>query len=234
MTSEDDRIAYLTGDPGVPVHPAERAELDELRGLLADPAVWAEPDPALQERVVEAISTSAAAPARPVPDPARAAPPAARDRAARHRRRHMRRVRHVLLGVAAAVVLAAGIGVGISVFGGTTAHPLEYTAALTGTELAPGATGQVSLTQTTGGWRISLQATGLPRLDNGQYYEAWLKNPAGMLVPVGTFNQPTDITLWSGVPPSSYPVLTVTRQQANGNPASSGQPVLTGTTHRTH
>jgi hypothetical protein len=51
-------------------------------------------------------------------------------------------------------------------------------------------------------------------------------------VPIGTFNQPDDVTLWAGVPPSSYPTLTVTRQLADGNQASSGQVVLEGTTHR--
>jgi hypothetical protein len=99
--------------------------------------------------------------------------------------------------------------------------------------LAPGATGQATMIQTTAGWRITLHASGLPRLDNGQFYEAWLKNAAGILVPIGTFNQPDDITLWSGVAPTGYPTITVTRQRADGNPASSGQRVLVGLAHRT-
>ena len=37
-----------------------------------------------------------------------------------------------------------------------------------------------------------INATGLPRRDNGAYYEAWLKNAAGVLVPIGTFNQPAE------------------------------------------
>ena len=39
------------------------------------------------------------------------------------------------------------------------------------------------------GWRIELDASGLPRLDNGRFYEAWLRNAAGVLVPLGTFNE---------------------------------------------
>ena len=74
---------------------------------------------------------------------------------------------------------------------------------------------------------------GQRRLDNGRFYQAWLKNAAGILVPIGTFNQSGDVTLWSGVPPTQYPTITVTRQQANGNPASSGQRVLIGHAHRT-
>ena len=49
-----------------------------------------------------------------------------------------------------------------------------------------------------------------------------------MLVPIGTFNEPRDVTLWAGVSPASYKVLTVTREQADGNEASSGQKVLVG------
>ena len=49
-----------------------------------------------------------------------------------------------------------------------------------------------------------------------------------MLVPIGTFNEGSDVTLWAGVSPASYKVLTVTRERADGNEASSGQKVLVG------
>ena len=75
------------------------------------------------------------------------------------------------------------------------------------------------------------QAEGLPRRDDRAYYEAWLKNEAGTLVPIGTFNQPDDITLWAGVAPSDYPTITITRQHANGDQDSTGKVVLQGTIH---
>jgi hypothetical protein len=50
-----------------------------------------------------------------------------------------------------------------------------------------------------------------------------------VLVPVGTFNEGRNVTLWAGVPPTSFTVLTVTREQADGNQASSGEKVLVGT-----
>ena len=131
-----------------------------------------------------------------------------------------------------AAAAAAAIAVAVSLGGGT--HPLQYQAALAGTALAPDASAQVTLTQTTSGWQIVLHGRGLPRLDNGYYYEAWLKNPAGILVPIGTFNQPQDVTLWAGVPPTQYPAITITRQRANGNPKSSGQRVLVGVAHPAH
>ena len=44
-----------------------------------------------------------------------------------------------------------------------------------GPALAPGAKGEATLTKTSSGWRIELDADGLPRLDGGRFYEAWLK-----------------------------------------------------------
>ena len=104
------------------------------------------------------------------------------------------------------------IGLAIGLSGGS--HRPTYHAALAGTSLAPAASGQVTMVQTVSGWQITLHAKGLPRLDNGQFYQAWLKNKAGILVPIGTFNQPNDVILWSGVPPYQFPVITVTRQKA--------------------
>ena len=40
---------------------AERAEIERVHGVLADRAVWAEPSPDLQERVVAAIAEEAGA-----------------------------------------------------------------------------------------------------------------------------------------------------------------------------
>lgn len=213
--SNDDWVAYLSGDKHAPLDPAERAEADQLADLLADPALWVEPDPGLAERVHAAVSSE--------PIPIR--------RQARSRRRP-----YLLLGLAAALLLGVGIAVPllISNHSNTGAPAVVFAAKLTGTELAPSASGQVTLTKTVSGWRIHLSAKGLPRRAGTGYYEAWLKNGAGMLVPIGTFNQPEDVTLWAGVPPSSYPTLTVTRQQADGNPASSGQVVLVGVTRLQH
>jgi anti-sigma-K factor RskA len=134
--------------------------------------------------------------------------------------------RHALAGVAAAVVAAVAIGVAVV---GSGSHATRFHAALGPTGLAPAARGDATLTQTSSGWRIQLHATGLPRLAGGRFYEAWLRDPAGVLVPVGTFNDGRSVTLWAGVPPSTFPVLTVTREQADGNQASSGEKVLVGT-----
>ena len=52
---DEERIAYLAGESAAHLDPSERAELDELSLLLADAALWAEPDQQLQERIVLAV-----------------------------------------------------------------------------------------------------------------------------------------------------------------------------------
>ena len=72
-------------------------------------------------------------------------------------------------------------------------------------------------------------ATGLPRLENGRFYQAWLRDSADVIVPIGTFNEGREVTLWAGVSPNDFRTLTVTREQADGDQASSGEKVLAGT-----
>jgi hypothetical protein len=181
--------------------PAERAEIERVRGVLGDAAMWAEPPLDLQERVVAAIAEEAGA------------------------ARRLRRIRYSLIAVAAAVVLLAGVTIGLQV---TRDEQVQYAASLTGTRLASDAAANVTLIKTDSGWKIELHATGLSRRTGGEFYEAWLRSDAGLLVPVGTFNEGTDVTLWSGVGPSTFPTLTVTMEVADGNQASSGHVVLIG------
>ena len=88
---------------------------------------------------------------------------------------------------------------------------------------------RATLTKTASGWKIELDATGLPRLEGGRFYQAWLRNADGVLVPIGTFNEGQDVTLWAGVSPKDFTTLTITREQADGEQASSGEKVLVGT-----
>ena len=135
--------------------------------------------------------------------------------------------RLVLVGAATTAALLAAVAVAVSVLGsGTSAE--SFHAALAPTDLAPGATGEATLTKTTSGWRIELDATGLPRLDSGRFYEGWLRDAAGVLVPIGTFNEGKRVTLWAGVSPTEFTMLTVTRERADGDQTSSGEKVLDG------
>ena len=144
--------------------------------------------------------------------------------------RHVRRTRIAtrLLAVGAAATAVLALAVGLSLFGSDTSRE-RFHAALAPTDLLPAARGEATLTKTSSGWRIGLAATGLPRLAGGRFYEAWLRNAAGVLVPIGTFNEGRDVTLWAGVSPKDFATLTVTREQADGDQTSSGEKVLAGT-----
>jgi len=174
-----------------------------------------------QERAV-ALAQSAAA---EVGAPARLR---ARVEAQRQVRRAPAPRRLVLAGTAAAAAAAVAVALSLALIG-SSGQGERLTAALGATDLAPGATGEATLTKTSSGWRIELHATGLPRLAGGRFYEAWLRNGAGVLVPVGTFNDGLKVTLWAGVSPKEFTSFSVTRERANGDQASSGKKVLVGT-----
>jgi anti-sigma-K factor RskA len=188
---------------------ARLAASPELAALLAEQ----EQAVALAGRAAEAVG----------------APASLRAQIERQRRTRRSRVpsRPFALGTAAAAALAVA-AVAVLVIGSGTSQQ-QFHAALAGTDLAPAATGAATLTKTTSGWRIDFDATGLPRLDQGRFYEAWLRNAAGVLVPVGTFNEGRKVTLWAGVSPKDFPTLTVTRERADGDQSSSGEKVLVGT-----
>jgi hypothetical protein len=188
--------------------PEERARIAEVEAVLADPALWAEPSADLQERVVAAVAAESEA------------------ESASGRRRWLP---YAVGGVAAAVLLAIGVTVGVQL---NHDDRVQFAAALDGTDLAPSASGKVTLVKTASGWRIELHATGLPRREGGEFYEAWLKDETRGLVPIGTFNDGRDVILWAGVGPADFPTLTVTREVADGNQASSGEVVLVGQPHR--
>ena len=150
----------------------------------------------------------------------------ARIEAQRRERRQPAPGRLVAIGASAAAVAAAAVLAVVLTSG--PSHE-RFHAALGPTQLAPGASGEATLTKTVSGWRIELDATGLPRLADGRFYQAWLRNAAGVLVPVGTFNEGRHVTLWAGVAPKEFTTLTVTQEQADGDQASSGKKVLVGT-----
>ena len=214
MTTDDDRIAYLAGEATADVDDATRADLDELRGFLADPTLWAEPRPGLEDDIVAAIAGEAAQ--------RTAIAPATPDRAKRQR---THRLRNVLAVAAAVAVLGLGGLVVLTSVGddGATVFSLEPT------DVVPGASGSGWARRTDSGWRIELDASGLPRLDDGRFYQAWLRNDDDVLVPIGTFNEGRDVVLWSGVTPVEFSTITITMEEADGDQASSGRRVLVGT-----
>jgi hypothetical protein len=156
------------------------------------------------------------------------APATLRARVEAERRARRRPPLRGLVLIGAATTAALAVAIGVAVFGSGSSGE-RFEAALAPTELVPAAKGDATLTKTSSGWRIELEASGLPRLDGGRFYEAWLRNAAGVLVPIGTFNDGRKVILWAGVSPKNFMTLTVTREQADGDQASSGEKVLVGT-----
>jgi anti-sigma factor RsiW len=217
-------------DPQLPLLPDE-AELAALAdGSLAPKRRAAlearvEASPELAERLAEqrrAITLAQAAAAEVE------APAGLRARVEAQRGARRAPARRRLAVVAAAGVAALAVALPLTVFRSGSSGE-RFRVALAPTALAPGATGKATLTRTASGWRVALYARGLPRLAGGRFYEAWLRNSAGMLVPIGTFNDGRSVTLWAGVSPKEFPTLTVTRERADGVQASSGEKVLVGT-----
>ncbi len=187
-------------------------DLELLDDLLAHPSTWVESVPDLEDRVVWAVAEAAPGPSRPSTAT-----------------RPWRRTASVL-AVAAVVAIAVVVGaVAIS----HNPSSSDYAGRLQATGLAPGARASAHITRTDAGFRVVLDARGLPPLDRGEFYEAWLKNAAGTLVPIGTFSSSDDrVTLWSGVSPDDFPTVTITIEPNDNNQTSSGQRVLVGDVRR--
>ena len=136
------------------------------------------------------------------------------------------------LGVAAPVAASVLIALVAGIVVGHREVDPNFKADLTATALAPGARASAEMYHTEAGFRVSLEAHGLPDLPPGEYYQAWLRNAHGRLVPIGTFSSSDGhVTLWSGVSPNDFPTLTVTIEATDNDRAPREGRVLAGDTH---
>jgi hypothetical protein len=253
-----DAIEALPADRQAEVR-ATLTRLDRRRAALADPATWADPDPQLEDRVLAAIATEAAAGApaaavaqtrdpatgdgetRSISEPQPADDGAAAPLATVHSleaRAHRSRV----IAIGASIAAAAAVVVALLAFStrppaNTSAAPPDGTSlpkgqafTLQATNLLPDATGTVRLEETPSGMAVYLDASGLPRRDDGEFYEAWVRTAHG-LVPIGTFHTGADVTLWSGISMDQVQAITVSLEKDDNNQDSSGQRVLIAEIH---
>ena len=194
--------------------PEEAVDADLVAALLADPSTWIEPPAGLEDAVVRAVDNATV-----VAPVATLAPAEARGR---------RRFRRggAWLAVAAALV-AVAVGIGMSVM--HRSERPDFEGQLAATAIAPAAHASADMYKNAAGFRVVLDAKGLPELPADEYYQAWLKDATGTLVPIGTFSSSDGrVILWSGVSAREFPTLSVTVESADGNQASSGRQVLVG------
>jgi hypothetical protein len=220
-------------DPAETGHPPdEDAALadvfDEVVHELGEEATWSGVPFGLRDAVLGCVRTEAdAADTPPVTEPAD--PPSL----AEARNRRSPRARRWLLAVPAAAAVALVFTVGVlAVERALEPRGESYSAA--GTGLAPAATATVSVLPAPSGFKVSVDAEGLPAAAPGSYYAAWLQGPTGT-VPLGSFHgrkTGAAIALWSGVDPAAYPDFLVTLQAEGDAPMPSGQVVMTATLRR--
>jgi len=178
--------------------PADLAALAPLATeLLADPRLWAEPDPDLVDRVLAVVRSENGT--IDAPPTSTSIPPWTRP---------------ALLGAAAVVaLLVAGIVV-LSALGGGPGGA-RVAEALTPTGLVPDVEGgEAEFTESDSGVAIVLDAPTLPRLDGQRYYEAWVVTLDEHVISVGTFRAGGDVLLWAGVDLGDIRAFTITREQA--------------------
>lgn len=145
------------------------------------------------------------------------------------RARRSRRAR-VAWALTAAAAVAAAFAAGV-----LTANPAPMPSSppgreflASGTELAPGASADVTVAKGVAGFSIQLDLRNLPAAKPGEYYAAWLRGSKGT-VSIGTFHARgvgTPFKLWSGVDPAEYPDLLVTRQPETELTVPSAEVVL--------
>ena len=183
----------------------------DIVALLNDPTLWQEPSDGLEDRIVTDIAQE-----RRVVVPI-----------GRKRRAWPGRLAAAAVGAAAAAAFV------LIVAPRDDTQSADASIDITGTDLAPGITGNADITSLQSGVRIEFSVKGLPRRDGDDFYQGWVKNCAGtLLVPIGTYHDLDDVTGWAGVSMDDYPLLTVTREHVaapkDAAQGSSGEVVVSG------
>lgn len=211
MNCDDFRAAHLAGDDSEALARHLRecghcrrigTELDMVRGALADPSLWEEPPPGLEQQVVALVSTG--------------------PEAAANRRPRSRRAVQVASFAAAIVFVLAIVVSGVVLR--QSGQP-DWSVTMPGTSLAPGATSTVDGWNTAFGARIVLDIEGLDPAPPGYTYELWFSRDS-VHVSAGTFTAGGTVELGTGVRRAEFPRLWVTLEPLDEDESPSGHTVL--------
>jgi hypothetical protein len=201
MTEDDPKARYLETGQG---HLDNLERLDLLRQVLRNDATWTEPPTRVADGLMAALTVESATDVK------------------------AKRPRRGLYALAAAVAILGVVW--LAAVWGPPARETGIVAMITGTDLAPGVTGQARLEQTGSGWWISLDLAGLPPAPEGTYYQGWVWR-AGEGVSIGTFHLrggDEPVVLWAGVDVAEYPSIWVTLQDEGGGTDASDRVMATG------
>jgi Anti-sigma-K factor rskA/Putative zinc-finger len=213
-----------------------RRHLEELGGLpaLLAQAAPATPVPdglrartltAVRERAAEAGPAAGAEPTAETPEAGVAETPVPL-------RRAWWRRRWLLIAVAAALVVALAVPGALLMFGGGGGEVTRLS--LVAAEGAQGR-GQVTITRTPAGRSFDVRIEGLGPPAAGSLYELWAVSPRDTMerpqrVSLGTFTVDADggahLTAFTAAPADQFPLVGVTLEPVDGNPARTGPRVL--------
>ena len=135
----------------------------------------------------------------------------------------------------AALVLVVGVAVNLRRNSGTTTEVVAQ-AVLTGEGLDPGgsSTGSARLVQSDGVWKVDISADDLPPPAPDTFYEAWLLGSTpGELQSLGTLDGDGKFVVPAGLDMEAYPLVDVSIEPLDGNPAHSTKSVLRGRLEQT-
>ncbi len=147
--------------------------------------------------------------------------------------RQARRQRRIL-GLAAAVLVVGALAAGAVIVNrssGGASTELVARASLTGAGLDPGgdSTGSAELLEDDDGWKVAIQADDLPDLPEGSYYEAWLLGSGpGQVQSLGALEGDGRFAVPEGLAIDDFPLVDVSIEPIDGNPAHSSKSVLRG------
>ncbi|MGQ0617120.1 MAG: anti-sigma factor [Acidimicrobiia bacterium] len=204
----------------------DRRLLRELGEALGPPLPPTDPGrvAALRDEVARRREAVAAGLARPDASPSAPAV-----------RRRRRLVPSLAAAAAAVVLVAVGVVVGRAVDDdgpNEVAGELEYDGPLQG---PAGAGGQLQVVKTGIGRVITLRTEDLPVLPTGELYEIWFLSPddgpgTPDRISAGTFHPDaggrSHVTFAAAVDPALYPVVSITAEPGDGDPAPSAVEVL--------
>ncbi len=191
-------------------------ELERVARLVPRGPGPPDPPASLRDRTLAAVERAAA----------EEAPPARRAPARRRRRWPRPRVLAPALAglaaAAAALVLVVGDGGGLEARAELERGPVAAT---------------VELTERGIGRVITLRSDSLPELPRGEFYELWFATPSDRpgaydRISAGTWHPDAEgesaVSFTGAVDPAKNPVIVVTREPGDGDPAPSGREVLRG------
>lgn len=229
----DEAVAFEAHLAQCPQCGSELAGLRAAAHLLGGAAAPYDLPPDLEARTLQAVEVAAASP-RAVAEPVGSAEPrvgpahSARPVAAR-----VRRIQWAAAAAVAAVVLGGAAFVGARLLGGDEPGTVEVQAVLVGDNGRIEAAAEVRKVDI--GRIVEFRTDDLPILPTSEFYELWFVGPGDTperpnRISAGTFHPDEDgrshVTLTAAVDPAKYPVLVVTAEPGDGNPAPSDVEVL--------